>query len=142
MENFVSNSPEETQDIARAFWSRLGPGAVLALHGNLGAGKTCFVQGLALGAEIKGIVSSPTYTLVQEYAGVLPLYHLDLYRLQSENDIWTLGMDDYLYGDGVVAVEWPERMGSLMPEDAWHIHLSGVDENPDLREIKIQQGKS
>ena len=102
----------------------LGARAVLAMHGDLGAGKTCFVQGLAAALGLKQEVTSPTYTFIHEYEGRVPLYHIDLYRLRSPRDALTLGLDDYLPAPtGITALEWPERAGELVPVDAFHLRI-------------------
>lgn len=113
------------------------PGAVLALHGDLGGGKTCFVQGLADALACDASVTSPTFTLLHEYAGVVPLYHADLYRLDSESEIQRAGIAEYIEGDGVLAIEWAERAGSLLPAATIHVHLQPGTQ-PDEREIIIE----
>lgn len=108
----VTRSPAGTRTLGRAVGSCLGPGAVLALSGDLGSGKTVFVQGLARGLAVpeEYYVTSPTYTLVHEYPGRCPLFHIDLYRLEGGADLDDLGLPDLLGGEGVVAVEWAERL--------------------------------
>lgn len=109
---FCSDNPETTRNLAEALGRRLGSGAVIALTGDLGAGKTAFVQGLARGLEIPRdySITSPTYTLVNEYPGREPLYHVDLYRLPAPVDIESLGLEALDVRQGVVAIEWAERM--------------------------------
>ena len=109
--------------MAAALAAELQPGAVLAFHGELGSGKTCFIQGLAAALGVEAAVSSPTYTLVNEYRGRLPLHHMDLYRVADAGEALHLGLDEYLYGDGVTAIEWPEVVAGLLPSSALHIHL-------------------
>ncbi|HMO51645.1 MAG TPA: tRNA (adenosine(37)-N6)-threonylcarbamoyltransferase complex ATPase subunit type 1 TsaE [Kiritimatiellia bacterium] len=133
-DSFVSQSPEETMAWAMTFAHHLSAGTVLALHGDLGAGKTCLVQGLARGLDVTGMVHSPTFTLIHEYRGRLPLYHLDLYRLHGPEDAWEIGIEQYLPGDGITAVEWPERITSLLPESTRHLLLRHGDE-PHVRII-------
>lgn len=122
-EPILSQSPEQTQAVAASLIPQLAAGSVLALHGDLGAGKTCFVRGLAIGLNVQQPVSSPTYTLVNEYHGDLPLYHVDLYRLEGADDVLDMGLDDYLEGDGITAIEWPERAAAALPSGAFHIQL-------------------
>ncbi|MBN1268927.1 MAG: tRNA (adenosine(37)-N6)-threonylcarbamoyltransferase complex ATPase subunit type 1 TsaE [Kiritimatiellae bacterium] len=122
-ERRTSSSPEETHAIARDLAARLGPGAVLAFHGELGAGKTCFIQGLAEGLGVTQAVNSPTFMIVNEYRGRLPLYHIDLYRIHGEEDALNLGLDEYLHGRGVTAIEWAEKVERLLPPAAVHITL-------------------
>jgi len=98
---------------------------IITLDGPLGAGKTALTQaiGRGLGIDPKIYITSPTFSLLQEYQGRLPLYHMDLYRLSGEEDIENLGFSEYFYGDGLTVIEWPERLGSLMPAERLHIHL-------------------
>ncbi|MGH2543813.1 MAG: tRNA (adenosine(37)-N6)-threonylcarbamoyltransferase complex ATPase subunit type 1 TsaE [Ardenticatenaceae bacterium] len=126
---FFSYGPAQT----RRFGARLGglvqPGDVILLYGDLGAGKTHFAQGIAQGLGIEESVRSPTFTLINEYhEGRIPLYHVDLYRVDGDEDIATLGLEDYFDTDGVVVVEWPEKGENWMPADALHIHLEHIDE--------------
>jgi tRNA threonylcarbamoyladenosine biosynthesis protein TsaE len=110
---------------------------VLALHGNLGSGKTCFVQGLAMAMGISQAVTSPTFTIVNEYKGRLPLYHIDLYRLQNAEEAMGFGFEEYLEATGITAVEWAERAGDLIPETAIHINFETLPE-ADTRKITIK----
>lgn len=108
----ISHSPEETRKFARELAPKLKRGAVLGLKGDLGSGKTTFVQGLAegLGISKKYYVNSPTFTLLNEYEGETPLYHFDLYRLESPNEFKNLGWEEYWEGQGISVIEWPERL--------------------------------
>jgi tRNA threonylcarbamoyladenosine biosynthesis protein TsaE len=134
-----TDSPEATQTFAQNWVADLAPGSVIALHGELGAGKTCFVQGLAQGLGVDQPVSSPTYTLVNEYAGRLSLYHLDLYRMHSEQEILDIGFDDYLEGNGITVIEWAERGASLLPPETFHVTLLPGDSESE-RCIRIEGG--
>ncbi len=96
---------------------------MLALHGDLGAGKTCFIQGLAEALGVTATVSSPTYTLINEYRGRVPFYHADLYRLDDPAEALRAGLDDYLHSDGVTAIEWAERASTLLPARTIHVYL-------------------
>ena len=109
---------------------------MIALHGNLGAGKTCFTQGLAQAAGIKEPVCSPTYTLISEYQGTVPFYHIDLYRLGGPEEAFDLGLDEYLETDGITVIEWAERAAELIPLDAVHIRLTRGDDEY-MRTIEI-----
>jgi tRNA threonylcarbamoyladenosine biosynthesis protein TsaE len=135
-ETFTSTSPEETMAWAMAWAHTLAAGTVIALHGNLGAGKTCFVQGLARGLDVKDNVHSPTFTLINEYRGTLPLYHLDLYRLRSEEDAWEIGIEDYLSPEGITVIEWADRIQRILPAHTIHIMLENGDQ-PNERRIYI-----
>ncbi|WP_019123959.1 tRNA (adenosine(37)-N6)-threonylcarbamoyltransferase complex ATPase subunit type 1 TsaE [Brevibacillus massiliensis] len=115
-------SAEETQQFARRLAEYLQPGDVLALEGDLGAGKTTFTQGLARGLGVAEGVNSPTFTIIKEYAGRLPLYHMDVYRV--ENDADQLGLDEYFYGDGVSVVEWASLIEPVLPEERLTVTLS------------------
>jgi tRNA threonylcarbamoyladenosine biosynthesis protein TsaE len=119
-----------------AAWSRrIGelarPGDIITLAGSLGAGKTTLTQaiGQGLGIPASCYITSPTFSLLHEYPGRMPLYHLDLYRLEGEEELEELGLEDYLYGDGLTVIEWPERLGRLMPSTRLHIdlHLEGME---------------
>jgi tRNA threonylcarbamoyladenosine biosynthesis protein TsaE len=113
-----TTSPERTRELGEALGRLLGPSSVVLLHGELGAGKTCFTQGLArgLGVPEDEPVTSPSYTLMNPYEGRLPLYHFDLYRLVSVEDLVDLGFEDYLHGAGVTVVEWADRFPELVLE--------------------------
>jgi tRNA threonylcarbamoyladenosine biosynthesis protein TsaE len=126
----TSHSVDETIAIGERMAGECQRGTVLALHGELGAGKTALVKGLARGLGIPQEVTSPTFTLIHEYrGGRLPLYHVDLYRLESPDQAVAIGLEDYLPGDGVTVIEWPERLRDLLPANTWHMFLKVVDEN-------------
>ena len=121
---YVSNSEGETVDLGRRLGLRLGPGAVVAYTGDLGAGKTAFTRGLARGLDISERVTSPTFTIVNEYeGGRLPLFHFDLYRLGSSDELFDIGWEDYLSRGGVCAVEWGENVADALEEDAIRVDL-------------------
>jgi len=112
---FITNAPEETEKLGAALAKVLAPGTVIAYRGDLGAGKTAFTRGLAKGLGCKELVTSPTYTIVNEYlGGRLPLFHFDMYRLRSSDDLFDIGWEDYLERDGVCAVEWSENVADAM----------------------------
>lgn len=127
--DIITNSPDETKQLAGQLVGKLRAGSVLALHGDLGSGKTCFVQGLAEALGVKEIVNSPTYIIINEYQGRCPLYHIDLYRIKSMAEAETLGLDDFLKGDGITAIEWPEKVSLLLPQDAIHVYFEFMDAN-------------
>jgi tRNA threonylcarbamoyladenosine biosynthesis protein TsaE len=133
---WISNSPSETWAIASEFFATLELPAVIALHGNLGAGKTCFTQGLAQASGVREPVCSPTYTLISEYQGVIPFHHFDLYRLSGPQEALDLGFDEYLEADGVSVIEWAERAAELIPPHAVHVRFErGEDDH--VRTIEI-----
>ena len=112
---YVTNSPRETEDVGAQLAGRLGPGAVVAFTGDLGAGKTAFVRGMARGLGIEDRVTSPTFTIVNEYeGGRLPLFHFDMYRLGSSEELFDIGWEDYLARGGVCAVEWSENIDDAL----------------------------
>ena len=117
-------SQEKTQELGQAVAAHLPPNAILALSGDLGAGKTTFVQGLALGLGIDAPVQSPTFIYLNQYSGSLPLYHFDLYRIKGASDFFALGFEEYFDQGGVCAIEWPERIESLLPERTLFISFS------------------
>lgn len=120
-----SYSAEDTFELGKALGVLLQPGALVAFSGDLGAGKTCCAQGIAmgLGVEDRSQVTSPTFTLIQEYQGRLPIYHFDVYRLGHEDEMYDLGYEEYFYGEGVTFVEWAEKVEAFLPQDCLHIHL-------------------
>ncbi|MEI6891661.1 MAG: tRNA (adenosine(37)-N6)-threonylcarbamoyltransferase complex ATPase subunit type 1 TsaE [Pontiella sp.] len=131
-----TNSPEETWELAAELAAELPAGTVMALHGDLGAGKTCFIQGYAAALGIDDPVTSPTYTLIGEYEGRLPLHHLDLYRLSGPEEALGLGLEEYFYTDGITAIEWAERAEGLLPDDLLHIEIK-TDEQTQTRTFRI-----
>jgi len=125
---FLSESPESTAAWASAWVKQQPDGTVIALRGDLGAGKTCFVRGLAAGLGINTAVHSPTFTLINEYRGPRTLFHLDLYRLAGPDDAWEIGIDQYLPGEGITAIEWAERITPLLPNNTVYIEMRYGDE--------------
>ena len=137
-QRFITNSPEETEALGARLARALEPGAVVAFTGDLGAGKTAFVRGLARGLGIRDRVTSPTFTVVNEYeGGRLPLFHFDLYRLGCADELFDIGWEDYLARGGVCAVEWSERMEELLEPGTIRVDLRrGEDE--DRRVITVE----
>jgi len=129
-----SLSEAATESLGETLGRGINAPAVLALCGELGAGKTAFTRGLARGLDVSERVTSPTFALVHEYAGRLPLFHFDLYRLTGPDDLFDIGWEDYLARDGVIVVEWSERAGDALPRDATVITIART-ENPDERII-------
>jgi len=127
----ILNSVEATQAFAEDWTPKLAGGEIFALHGVLGAGKTQLVKGLARGLGYKGDVTSPTFTIVHEYVGGrLPLYHIDLYRIENFHSALFLGLDEYLPSDGVTVIEWPERIESILPAETihWELEVASLTE--------------
>jgi tRNA threonylcarbamoyladenosine biosynthesis protein TsaE len=138
MEEYISESEEQTRQIARDFAKGLQPGAVVCLQGELGAGKTHFVKGMAVAFGIKeSEVQSPTFTLINEYEGTLSLYHFDCYRMESYQEALEIGAEEYFYGEGVSVIEWPERIRQILPPDVIWITITSL--SPSKRKFVIQQ---
>ena len=136
---YITNSPGETEALGAALAAKLGPGTVIAYRGDLGAGKTAFTRGLARGLGCGEMVTSPTYTIVNEYlGGRLPLFHFDMYRLRSADDLWDIGWEDYLERGGVCAVEWSENVAEAM-EKPITVTIEKLGE--DTRRITIEGGQ-
>jgi tRNA threonylcarbamoyladenosine biosynthesis protein TsaE len=125
----VTGSPEGTQDLGRRIGELARPGDVFLLVGELGSGKTCLTQGIAWGLGIKGHALSPTFVIMREMHGRLPLYHVDLYRLERIEETQDLGLDDYFYGEGVCVVEWAEKGLSLMPRGHLLIEIEYISDS-------------
>ncbi len=138
---YLSHSELETEAVGRELGQSLSPGAVVACWGDLGLGKTALIRGLARGLGYSGRVTSPTFTIVNEYeGGRLPLFHFDLYRLEGEEDLFSIGWEDYLDRGGVCAVEWSERAPGALPPDAVRVTLSRRPEDDGWRDITIEGG--
>ena len=138
---FTSASPAETEAIGAALACRLMPGDVIAYRGALGAGKTAFTRGLARGLGISEPVTSPTYTIVNEYLdGRLPLFHFDMYRLSDSNELFDLGWEDYLARNGVCAVEWSENVADVL-EDPITVTIERDPSDDNRRRITITGGR-
>ena len=137
--HYLTTSPVETEAIGEALGKKITAGTVIAYLGDLGAGKTAFTRGLARGLGYREPVTSPTYTIVNEYlGGRLPLFHFDMYRLHSSDDLWDIGWEDYLDRGGVCAVEWSENVADAM-EDAIRVIIEKTGE--DSRRITIEGGE-
>ena len=135
---FITRSPEETEAVGAALGKILLPGTVIAYEGDLGAGKTAFTRGLARGLGCSDIVTSPTYTSVNEdLSGRIPLFHFDMYRLRSSDDLWDIGWEDYLERGGVCAVEWSENVADAM-ENSIRVRIEKTGEED--RRITIEGG--
>ena len=133
---YITHSPEETEKLGEALGRCLAPGTVLAYRGELGAGKTAFTRGLARGLGYREPVTSPTYTIVNEYlGGRLPLFHFDMYRLTSAEELWDIGWEDYLDRGGVCAVEWSENVAEAL-EDAVTVTIRKLSDT--TREITLE----
>ena len=137
----TTRSPEETWQLAASLLPRMAGGAVVALHGDLGAGKTTFTQGLAIAMGVANPVASPTFALCAEHRGATRrLVHLDLYRMGSPEELLDIGFLDFLTAPNIVVVEWPERAGTLIPATAWHVWFETCGDDPGARKITVING--
>lgn len=144
---FATESSDATRSFGEELGKLLGPGGFVALYGELGSGKTVLAQGIALGLGFRGLVASPTFVIVSEYEGRLPMHHVDLYRIEGADDLIGIGYREFFYGDGVTVVEWADRVPELLPEDRLDIHIEfdAVGEpresyalcDPDLRRFVL-----
>lgn len=133
-------SPEETFSFAEEFAGSLSAGDVICMYGDLGAGKTLFAQGIAKGLGVAENVNSPTFTIVNEYDGNLPFYHFDVYRIADPDEMYEIGFDEYLFGEGVCLIEWAELIEELLPYPRINITITRDPENPEsARNIKIER---
>ena len=137
---YLSHSVEETEAIGEQLGRSLARGSVVAYLGGLGMGKTAFTRGLARGLGCRGRVTSPTFTIVNEYSGPIPLFHFDMYRLESEEVLFDIGWDDYLERGGVCAVEWSENVANALPEDTVYVTIARHAQHEDWRHITVTGG--
>jgi tRNA threonylcarbamoyladenosine biosynthesis protein TsaE len=149
MEILISKSEDETVKLGSEFAGKLKPGSVVTLYGDLGSGKTQFVKGVCKSFNVKEVVNSPTFTIVNEYHGTMPesgepvvVFHIDLYRMKNMEEIFGIGFDEYLESGGVCLVEWAEKLDGIIPEERYDVKLSVVDTT--TREITLANidGKS
>ena len=138
---FLSHSAEETERFGESLAQELRAGDVLAFTGSLGMGKTAFTRGLARGLGRHGRVTSPTFTIVNEYEGKTPLFHFDMYRLGSSDELFDIGWDDYLARGGVCAVEWSERVSDALPGDTIFVDIARGEESENTRVITVTGGR-
>ena len=138
---FVSHSTQETEQFGEEVAKSLRGGDVLAFTGSLGMGKTAFTRGLARGLGCRGRVTSPTFTIVNENDGKTPLFHFDMYRLGSSDELFDIGWDDYLARGGVCAVEWSERVSDALPDDTIYVDIARGEEDENMRTITVTGGR-
>jgi len=125
----ITKSPEETKKLGKELSKLVKPGDLIAFYGELGAGKTCFIQGISQELEVKGYVTSPSFTIVNEYQGRIPIYHFDLFRLDNTEEILELGYEEYFYGEGLTVIEWAEKIEQLLPKEYLKIDIKFKDRN-------------
>ncbi len=136
MDDFISHSVEETESFAEEFGRQLEGNEIIAMYGDLGAGKTSFTRGLARGLGVEETVSSPTFAIVNEYSGDFPLYHFDMYRIESWNDLDSIGFFDYI-DNGVIVIEWSENIEGALPDNVIRVVIEKT-ENENERIIKVE----
>ncbi|MDO9390790.1 MAG: tRNA (adenosine(37)-N6)-threonylcarbamoyltransferase complex ATPase subunit type 1 TsaE [bacterium] len=134
--HITTSSAEQTQSFGHTLASRLLPGDVICLWGDLGSGKTTLTQGICRGLQSKEMAVSPSYGLIHEYQGICDIYHLDLYRLENSAQAEEIGVTEYLYGRGISILEWAERIRDILPECRLDIHLTRLDQQTRIIEIK------
>lgn len=138
MQEFLSEDEQKTKEFAKKLASRLVKGSFLAIYGDLGAGKTAFVRGLAEGLGIKESIVSPTYTILRAYESAeLPLYHFDVYRIADEEELYEIGFDEYACGDGVCVCEWADIIPDALPIPRYDIHIERTEDT--IRRITVQK---
>lgn len=140
MIKYISEGYEDTQRIASEFAKTLKSGDVICMYGDLGAGKTAFVQGLAKGLGIDEHITSPTFTIVNEYMGDKPLYHFDVYRIADSDEMYEIGYEEYISGDGISVIEWPQLIEDILPEHRYDIEISkDYSKSENYRIIEITE---
>lgn len=143
---FVTKSEEETLKVGSMIGERLKPGDVINLNGDLGAGKTHITKGIAKGLGVDDYITSPTFIIVNQYEGRIPLYHFDVYRINDIDEMYEIGFDEYLYGNGVCIVEWGRIVEELLPDYAIRIDINKIDDNSreividDKNDLGLQEG--
>ena len=137
-ETVISHSADETRAAGERLGARLDAGAVVACIGELGAGKTCFLQGLARGLGVESPVTSPTFVLINEYRGRVPIHHLDAYRTESLWEVLDLGIEELMHGDGVTVIEWADKLIPILPAHTITVTIDGLGDEP--RRIVIEGG--
>jgi len=135
----TTNSESETIRLGNNFARLLTAGDVIAFYGELGSGKTCFIRGICQGLNVKENITSPTFTLINEYNNSFPVYHFDFYRIFSADEVYGLGYEEYFYSCGICLVEWADRIADFLPADRIEVHLNNIFEEgkENIRDIQI-----
>ena len=137
---YSSNSPKETENIAKVIAKELTAGDVICLRGDLGVGKTAFVQGLVKALGVEEPISSPTFTIINCYNGNMPIYHFDVYRIDDCDEMYEIGYEEYVYGDGISVIEWPDKIKEILPEKRYDITISkDYEKHENFRYIEIEK---
>lgn len=137
---YFSHTPEETEKIAYEFAQKIKSGDVVCVYGEMGVGKSVFARGFAKGIGISEYIPSPTFTIVNEYSGKFTFYHFDVYRIEDPEDMYDIGFDEYIYGDGVSLIEWPELIEKILPEKRYNVRIDRThDEEEHIRRIEIDE---
>jgi len=136
----MSYSEDDTIRLGKFIGENSKPGDIILLYGDLGSGKTSISKGIALGAGFKNIVTSPTFTLMNQYSGNYPIYHFDLYRLNKEEDLFDLDYEEYFYGNGITLVEWPQRLENLIPDEYLKISLCKLNDTKERKIMNYLEG--
>jgi len=139
VQEFVSYSEKETENFAKEFAKTLKAGDVVAFEGDLGAGKTAFVRGMAGGLDCSDSVCSPTFAIVNEYDGKIPVFHFDMYRIETLGELYSIGFFEYLERGGICAIEWSENIYSALPQNSIFVNIQRLSENE--RKITVREGK-
>jgi len=138
IQKYISHSISDTRDIACEFGKSLKPGDIVCLDGDLGAGKTAFVSGFVKAFDYTGYVSSPTFAIVSEYNANVPIYHFDVYRLNNSDELYDIGLDDYLFSDGICLIEWAAKVMDALPPQRYEVVITkDTDMGDDYRKIQI-----
>jgi tRNA threonylcarbamoyladenosine biosynthesis protein TsaE len=136
MDDYFSKSVEDTENFAAEFSKKLTGNEIIAMYGDLGAGKTSFTRGLARGLEVEETISSPTFAIVNEYSGIYPLYHFDMYRIENWDDLESIGFFDYI-NNGVIIIEWSENIEGALPSEVIKVYIDKTDKENE-RIIKVE----
>ncbi len=136
---YTSHSPEDTEKIAAEFARTLRPNDVVAMYGDLGAGKTAFAKGVARALGVTAYVTSPTFTIVNEYKGNMPFYHFDAYRIGSSEEMYDIGFEDYIYAGGVSLIEWSELIEDILPDKRYRVTIEKSQTDDNTRTITIER---
>ena len=138
---FISSCEQDTENLGSVFANELKPGTVIAMYGGLGMGKTAFTRGLARGLGLDARVNSPTFTIVNEYLGKVPLFHFDMYRLGSAEELFEIGWEDYLERGGICAVEWSENVEEAFPEDTVRVEFFRISDTERRIEVTMTEAE-